>query len=605
MLRAAIGLTLLALLAACSDDEIKGNAPASDPPPPATPSQPARLQCDDSLKTAFRPDANTTVTLVKFFKQGEALALSGTPASPAPPAAASDVCLVKLNVGPGNPGPADAPSTAAGIGLEIWLPTAAKWNKRIHALGGGGWAGGTAISSLTVIGSLNAASVAASEGAVSGVTDTGHTVTSGAFAMNPDGSINTRLWTDFASRGIHELALKTKALAAGFYGEPQRFAYWNGCSTGGRQGHMLAQAHPADFDGILAGAPAFNWTKFITAELYPQLAQQLDLGFVPLTPGQLNLASSAAVSACETNLHGGRDGYDSDPSRCNYDPTRDASVLCTAAGGTNATADCLTFAQANVINKIWYGQTVDGSVPSPAVDNGYAIHPLGAQLWFGLTRGTNLLGLANSSAGTPLPFTIATDQVALNLQDPRIATPAFLNASGNGQNRWRNLSFSGLADAFKQGVALQTVFANINTDNPDLTAFRDRGGKLLMYHGTADQLIPVQGSLNYYNRAATVTGGIASTQNFYHFFLVPGMGHCSGVGSVNGRAGVSPPANPPLPAAGQLYAALTDWVEKGVAPSTIPVTTPDGTISRPLCLYPKKLTYLSGSTASAASFTCQ
>ena len=100
------------------------------------------LSCDDSMKAAFKPDANTTVVFVKQFKAGSSYALANTPASPAPPVAATDVCLVKLLVGPGNPGPAGAPSTSAGIGIEVWLPMASAWNNIIRATGSGGWAGG-------------------------------------------------------------------------------------------------------------------------------------------------------------------------------------------------------------------------------------------------------------------------------------------------------------------------------------------------------------------------------------------------------------------------------------------------------------------------------
>lgn len=589
---AAAGTTMLA---ACGGDG--GSSPA---PAPATP---VALACDDSLKTAFKPDADTTVTLVKAFKQGDVLTLSGATTGTT---AASDVCLVKLMVGPGHAGPADAPSTSAGIGIEVWLPAQAKWNNRVRVLGGGGWAGGAAIASLTAIGGLNAATLAASEGSVTAVTDTGHTVSgTGSFAMNPDGSINTTLWKDFSERGIHEMAVKTKALATGFFLAAPKYSYWDGCSTGGRQGHKEAQANPADFDGILAGAPAFNWTKFITAELYPQVVMQRDLGGVPLTPAQLALVSAAAVSACDTQLNGQHDGYVSDPAQCRYDPTQDASVLCTASGGTNATASCVSTVQAQAFNKIWYGQTADGSVPSPAADVGYNLYPASNQLWYGLTRGTALNGLAGSAAGVPAPFTIASDTVALSLQDARYATPTFVNATGNGADRWKTLTYAELANASAQGVALQASFANINTDNPDLTAFRDRGGKMLMYHGLADVLIPPQGSINYYTRASNLLGGYAAAQQFYRLFMVPGMGHCSGVGSANGTAGVSPAANPPLPATNQLFNVLVDWVENGKAPETIVVETVDKAVSRPLCLYPKKLAYVSGDVNAAASYACR
>jgi feruloyl esterase len=152
------------------------------------------------MKTAFKPDANTTITLVKAFKKGDSLALSGTPATPTPPIAQNDVCLVKLMVGPGNSGPAGAPSTSAGIGIEAWLPAPANWNQRIHNLALGGFGGNAGISSTTVISNasisgLRSPDIAQVEGAVSAITDGGHAdpAGTGAYGMNPDGTINTTL----------------------------------------------------------------------------------------------------------------------------------------------------------------------------------------------------------------------------------------------------------------------------------------------------------------------------------------------------------------------------------------------------------------------------
>jgi feruloyl esterase len=586
-LRAALaGAGAAIVLAACG-----GGGGSSD-----TPIQP--LACDDSIKTQWITDQFTTVLLVKAFKKGDPLILSGTPTSTTP-AAQNDVCVVKALVGPGSPGPAGAPSTSTGIGIEIWLPSQANWNRRVHVLGGGGWAGGTAVTSTTALAGtgaasagLSAASVATVEGAVSAVTDTGHTVGNGSFAMNPDGSINTVLWSDFARRGIHEESVKAKSLAFRYYGQAAQYSYWDGFSTGGRQGHMEAQANPGDFNGILAGAPAFNWSKFITAELYPQIVYQRDLGGVPLTAAQLTLMGNAAINACDV-VGGVHLGYIPDPSTCTYDPTLDKSVLCTSAGGNNATADCVTLVQAQAQNKIWYGQTPDGSVPAPSADNGFAINPSANQKWYGLARGA-ASGLAGAT-----PFAIATDQVALELQDPTIATPAFINATGNGQDKWKSLSYAQLSGAFDQGVALQSSFGNINTDNPDLSVFRSNGGRMLMYHGLADVLIPPQGSINYYNRVASQMGGLASIQGFYRFFLVPGMAH----GLSNGATNVN--ANPPLPTHDQLYNALTDWVEKGIAPTRIDVSTATTPAkSRPICTYPTKATYAGGDPNVASSYAC-
>ncbi|MDH6590358.1 hypothetical protein M2165_000247 [Variovorax sp. TBS-050B] len=566
-------------------------------PPPA----PQKLACDETLKTGFAPDAQTTVLLVKAFRKGDPLLLSGA-ATAATPTAQNDLCFVKLNVGPGHPGPADAPSTSPGIGIEVWLPAPANWNRRIHVKGGGGWAGGTQGTLGGILpnsGSAGSASdTAGIEGAVSATTDTGHAVSNGSFAMNPDGTVNTTLWKDFSERGIHEMAIKTKALAKAYYGEEAKYAYWNGFSTGGRQGLKEAQANPADFDGILAGAPANNWSKFITTELYPQIVVQRDLGGVALTAAQHTTVSKAAINACDL-VGGVHLGYVPDPASCRYDPAADAAVICTADGGTNATAGCVTPAQATAFNKFWYGQTADGSVPDPALDNGFAATTAAGQKWFGLARGASLTGLAGAA-----PFPISTDQVALELQDPRLATPTFRNATGDGADGWKSLGYAQLANAWDRGVALQAAFANINTDNPDLSAFRDRKGKLLSYHGLADTLIPPQGTLHYYGRVAAQMGGIAATQDFYRLYLVPGMGH----GFNNGTA--NPDANPPLPTNAQLYALLTDWVEKGIAPpARLEVATTASAAfpvvkTRPLCLYPLKAVYNAGDPNTAASYSC-
>lgn len=599
--RAAACCCIAAFVTACGGSGGTRGFPIVGIPPDAGAPPAQKLACDDSMKTRFAPDSSTTVLLVKAFKKGDALLLTGA-ASPSTPVAQNDLCFVKLNVGPGNPGVAGAPSTSPGIGIEIWLPTAANWNKRIHVKGGGGWAGGThgTLTGITPIsGSAGSASETAGvEGAVSATTDTGHAISNGAFAMNPDGTINTVLWKDFSERGIHEMAVKTKALAKAYYGEDARYAYWNGFSTGGRQGLKEAQANPADFDGILAGAPANNWTKFITTELYPQIVVQRDLAGVSITAAQHTSVSNAAINACDV-VGGVHLGYVPDPAACRYDPTTDAAVICTADGGTNATAGCVTPAQALAFNKFWYGQTADGSVPNPAADNGFAAATAPAQKWYGLARGASLMGLAGAT-----PFPISSDMVALELQDPTIATPSFLNATGNGADGWKSLTYAQLANAWDRGVALQGAFANINTDSADLSAFRDRKGKLISYHGLADTLIPPQGTINYYSRVAAQMGGVAATQGFYRLYLVPGMGH----GFSNGTSNAN--ANPPLPTNAQLYELLTAWVEKGIEPparvevATVASASFPVVKSQPLCLYPLKANHTSGDPNLAASYNC-
>ncbi|TCK84135.1 tannase/feruloyl esterase family alpha/beta hydrolase [Paraburkholderia sp. BL9I2N2] len=571
--------------------------------------QSAFLTCDDSMKTAFKPDANTTVVFVKQFKAGSSYELANTPASPTPPVAATDVCLVKLVVGPGNPGPAGAPSTSAGIGIEVWLPTASVWNNIIRATGSGGWAGG-AVSDPTQVATKSLYLAAVNKGYVVSASDHGHVIlNNGSFAMNPDGTINAVLWQDFAERSMHEMAVKTKALVKAYYGRAQTYAYWDGFSTGGRQGFKIAQKYPRDFDGILAGSPAFNWSKFITAELYPQIAMQQSLG-APISAAKLAFVSGAAVKSCDAiGL-----GYLLNPMQCRYDPDRDVNVLCAGAAGNGVTgastnSACLTATEAHVVNQIWYGQTTDGSVPDPAVDNGNAATLAANQLWYGLTRGTSL---SLSLAGVT-PFSIATDQVALELQNPAYAQATFVNATGNGANKWKQVGYSDLTNAYAQGIALQPSFSNINTDDPDLGAFHAAGGKILTYHGLADDKIFPEGSINYFERVATQMGGKAPVQSFYRLFLIPGLAHDSGFAT---SASIDPTTNAqinaakmplPQPAAGrdEMFQALRNWVEKGQAPSEIQVSSADGTASRALCLYPETVHYVGGPISFPASYACQ
>lgn len=203
------------------------------------------------------------------------------------------------------------------------------------------------------------------EGAVSASTDTGHSSSAASedasFAMNADGTINTVLWKDFAERAIREMALKTRALAKAYYGKDAKYAYWNGFSTGGRQGMKEAQANPGDFDGILAREPAMNWTEFLTTELYPQTVMQRDLGGKNLSGAQLDLVSNAAINACGS-VGGQHLSYIPDPSQCMHDPRKDPEALCAGVAGVgvigrNRTASCVSLAEASAANKMWPGQT--------------------------------------------------------------------------------------------------------------------------------------------------------------------------------------------------------------------------------------------------------
>lgn len=567
--------------------------------------------CDNSLTAAMADIPDTDVLLVKSFQRGDPLRLDakgapaatvveGAPDAPVP-VAGTDLCLVKLLVGPVNPGPEDAPSASAGIGIEVLLPGPESWNGRIRAYGNSGWSG-TPQASLSAIASDDLHAAAAARGFVVATSDNGHVGSpiDPSFAMNPDGSINTVGWQDFSERSLHELAEKTKALTRLYYGRPHDYAYWDGFSTGGRQGLKLAQVFPEDFDGILVGAPAIHWSRYHTAGLYAQIAMMEDLGTL-IPPEKLTAATQAAITAC-----GGAElGFLIDPLSCAHDATKDADLICTdtadgsAPNGDDA-ASCLTVAEAAVINKIWYGQTADGTAPPPAADSGAGTALADERrLWFGWTRDTDL---ALTPAGGAPGIFLAADQAALSLQDPTLGSEFLVNATGNGVNRWREaLGFDGLARAQAEGLRLQPEFSHINTDNPDLAAFAQGGGRMLMYQGMADEYIPAQGAIHYYERVLAEMGGIGAVQPFFRLYLVPGFTH-------SGRQEGAPSVPVPQPASGrdEMFATLQAWVEQDKAPEALKLVSADGTVSLPVCVYPSAITYRgNGPVTSAESYTCE
>jgi len=579
------------------------------------------LQCDDSIKTRFKPDKLTTVIAVKAFRKGDPLVIS-EPVTPFTNKALNDLCMVKLNVGPGTPGPADAPSTSPGIGIEVFLPTPANWNGRLHNIGGTGGFDGGAQGSAKAVGWPYAAATAGAEGAIAASTDSGHSLRDGSWAMLPDGTPNRQGWLDFAHRAQHEVALKTKALAVAYYGKPPRYSYYEGASTGGRHGYALAQHHPEDYDGIIGVLPTLYFANWPFNNFYRNLVVQRDLGGVALTPEQEDLVSNAAINACDV-VGGQHLGYVMDNAACHYDPTQDAAVLCRADGGTNDGPACVTRAQANVVNKIWYGITRDGSVPSPALDNGVRVTLDGKRVWYGSMRGTSLYlayftklsqemmrllsgsqggGRSGSASGQSAGLGANADMVALALQNPTIAGPSFRNATGNGQDLWRELSYPQMANAVERSVALNPVFGEVATDNPDLSAFKARGGKFLSWHGWNDEAIPVQHSMRYYDAVVGRMGGLANVQSFYKLYLIPGGGHTSPHGTSNLNA------NPPAVAPGQFYQLMVNWVEKGIAPDRVELKSPSDklpVITQPICPYPQRATYQGGDPRVTGSFICQ
>lgn len=426
------------------------------------------------------------------------------------------------------------------IRIEVWLPKDT-WNGRYRAEGGGGYAGSISYGGL-------AAGIRA--GYATGSTDTGHPASAGGtFALNPDGTQNAALIVDFAERSLHELAVKAKAVINAFYGKAPDFSYWNGCSTGGRQGLMAVQRFPDEYDGLVIGAPAINWDRFIAAELWPAVVMNKTAGG-PIAASKLSAATTAAVAACDAN-DGVTDGVINDPRKCTYDP---AALVCKAG---DAPGSCLTAPEADAVRKIWNGPT----------------SAKGERLWFGLEKGTPLNGLGGVN-----PFPIASTHFQYWIrQDPKF--------------EWRTLTEADFEADFMRSQ--QKFKRAIGTDQADLSAFRKSGGKMIIWHGEADPLIFPRGTINYFDRVIAESGGERRVAEFARLYMAPGVGHCGG-------------GDGPSPVG--LFEQVVSWVEKGVAPSTVPATRrrEDGTVmSRPLCPYPTVARWTGrGSTDDAANFAC-
>lgn len=575
--------------------------------------QSAEDPCGRGLSEIDFGDSSTEIVQIRSFAAGSGLAANGEG-----PVAPSDLCLVKLIVGPGNPGPADAPSTSSGIGIEIWLPARKSWNERYVGLGQGGYAGGEAYKSLeqSALGDSwfgrNATSLLEQGYAIS-LSDDGHSYgggRDGSFALNPDGSRNWPLIADWAYRALHVTAERAKTVIEAYYGEPPEYSYWNGGSTGGREGLMLAQRYPHDYDGIIVAYPAINWPRFVTGIMWGQVVMQNDLG-APIAEDKLIAVNEAAIAACDSTLTGQPDGFITDPAACRYDPLRDPDILCLDEGGKNRSAACLTRTEAAAVNKIWYGPRIDGEMVPPDDDNGWSISLADGQLWYGYNRGSLLHNSPVSYDTGPAgltPFTIGSDWLAIVMGDPAFTTPAFSNESGAGEDRWKEIGYTGnLSFASIMSKSLE-LFSSINgTDNPDLREFKAAGGKIIHWHGLADNQIPAAGSVHYYERVVEMMGGLDRTRDFYRFYLAPGMGH-----GVTGGPGVEPPvpggiADNPIAPNNAMLPLLVDWVENGREPEEIVAVSDDSDnphLTRPWCMYPDKLTFDGDDISDFGSYRC-
>ena len=355
------------------------------------------------------------------------------------------------------------PSSDSDIKVEVWLPTSG-WNRKLQVVGNGGWAG--------VI-SYSAMADAVRAGYASASTDTGHVGGSGSFALeHPERLI------DFGWRSEHEMTVKAKAVVQAFYGSAPRLSYWNGCSTGGRQGLKEAQKFPDDFDGIIAGAPA-NRTALALWAAFAVLKEPA--AYIPA--GKYPMIHQAVLNACDAR-DGVKDGLIEDPTRCGFDPK---VLLCKGADGPS----CLTAPQADAARKLYTAAT------NPRT---------GQELFPSLVPGTEL-GWGVLAAGPDPSANIFDHFKYVVFKDPNWD--------------WRTFDFdTGIARAARPENEV------MNATDPNLKPFFAHNGKLLMYHGWSDTNVATLNTIKYY-KSVVDTVGAKSTDNV-RLFLEPGMGHCGG-----------------------------------------------------------------------------
>ena len=451
------------------------------------------------------------------------------------------------------------PTADSDIKIEVWMPISG-WNGKLQGIGNGGFAGLIDHHQL---------GMAMSKGYAATATDAGHTGTpvDAKWAVGHPEKV-----VDFGHRGIHEMTRVAKEAVHTFYGKAPQRSYFAGCSDGGREALMEAQRYPADYDGILAGAPANYWTALLSTAASDTQALTLDpASFIP--PAKIPTIAAAVLAACD-ELDGVRDGILNDPRQCHFDPS---TIECKAGEDTDK---CLTAPQAIALKKIYAGpHDAQGREIFPGFLPGAEEGPGGWATWI--------------TGPAPLKSLMAFFGIG------------YFSNMVYEKPDWDYKTFT-LEDGLRS--ADEKTASALNATDANLKPFKNRGGKLILYHGWEDPAISAINTVNYYQSVVTKMGQ-RDADSFVRLYMVPGVQHCGdGPGTDSfgqvGRLVFDDPQH-------SVDAALEQWVEKGTAPSTITAskfaadekTHPK--MTRPLCAYPQAATYKgSGDTNDAANFAC-
>ncbi len=468
------------------------------------------------------------------------------------------------------------------VNFELGLPAA--WNERLLFIGNGLFAGSLDFPQVffDLLDPFPLQTHVAA-GFATVITDTGHQGAGDFPSLDGSWALNDiPKQDDWLFRSVHVVALASKSVVRAFYASEMR-SYFAGCSTGGRQALVEVQQYPADFDGVIAGAPALgavpighNWNE-------RHIASNAG-GYVP--PEKLALVDAAVMQSCDA-ADGVVDGLIQDPRKCTFDP---ASLLCTHGDE----AGCLTTGHVATLQAIYAGATTpDGRQVYPGFTKSDPIgNPalvFGEDGWAFFITGFQ----APNAPGTGAPW-VGADFPPVNFfyQDQ------FLKYFVFGDPAYNFLDFKfNSRDLAKAEAVLNRGGAAAT--NPDLSKFQRRGGKLIMYHGWSDPALTPLETVRYYNAVVQQQGDLNSTKQFARLFMVPGMRHCIGSG------GPGPNVFDPLP-------SLIDWVEKSVGPERIlaahfqdndPTT---GIVTRtiPLCSYPQTPVFRGGDVNEATNWSC-
>ena len=460
------------------------------------------------------------------------------------------------------------PTSDSGIKLEVWLPVSG-WNGKLQGIGNGGFAG--LIDDMQLAMSVKA-------GYAATATDAGHT-----------GAPNDASWAmghpekiiDFGYRGIHEMTRVAKTVIAAYYSKPPQRSYFAGCSDGGREALMEAQRYPEDYDGILAGAPANDWTALLANAAHDLQVLTMDsASFIP--PAKIPTIAAAVNAACD-EVDGVHDGILNDPRQCHFDP---ATIQCKG----EESDECLTAAQVTALKKLYAGMLdSQGHVVYP----GYLPGAEGGQGGWGLW----ITG--------PAPAKSFMASFA----------KGFFSDFVFGKSDWDYKTFK--VDADLKAANVRTAQA-LNATDPDLEPFKTRGGKLVLYHGWNDPAITALNTIGYYESLVKKMGQ-RDVDSFVRLYMAPGMQHCVGGPGPDSFGAVLTPmsedaVNDPKfdDPRHSIYASLEQWVEKATAPSRIIASKFEGQdrthakMTRPLCPYPQAAKYKgSGDPNDAANFECE